>query len=368
MYCSIHRRLHQIGHAGFAEITLIARVERSGVLADQRAVHVEERRPLGHGSIILDPGPSQSPIPRQRSRVVGIAASMRPLPIDPLLAEITAVVRARGQLVLEAPPGAGKTTRVPFALSDALGHAGQVLVTEPRRLAARLAAKRVADERGLRLGDAVGYSVRFEEVGGPNTRLSYVTEGVLIRRLLGDPMLRGVSAVVLDEVHERHLDTDLLLALLSRLRRERRPDLALIVMSATLDAEPFARFLGDAPRLRSEGRAFPISVEHLPQIDERPLEKQVASAVRRLTDEEPTGDILVFLPGAAEIRRAGEALATLARNALYSCFRSTGTCDRGAVRAVELPKPAKWCFRPTWRNLRSRSRAWSRSSILGSRA
>lgn len=238
---------------------------------------------------------------------------MRPLPIDPLLAEITAAVRERGQLVLEAPPGAGKTTRVPFALMDALGPAGQILVTEPRRLAARLAAKRVADERGLRLGDAVGYSVRFEEVGGPNTRLSYVTEGVLVRRLLGDPQLCGVSAVVLDEVHERHLDTDLLLALLSRLRRERRPDLSLIVMSATLDAEPFARFLGDAPRLRSEGRAFAVAIEHLAQVDDRPLEKQVASAVRRLTEEEPSGDVLVFLPGAAEIRRAAETLESLAR-------------------------------------------------------
>ena len=238
---------------------------------------------------------------------------MRPLPIDPLLAEITAVVRERGLLVLEAPPGAGKTTRVPFALSDALGPAGQVIVTEPRRLAARLAAKRVADERGLRLGDAVGYSVRFEEVGGPNTRLSYVTEGVLVRRLLGDPDLRGVRAVVLDEVHERHLDTDLLLALLARLRRERRPDLALVVMSATLDAEPFARFLDDAPRLRSEGRSYPISIEHSVKVDDRPLEKQVASAVRRLTEEEPDGDVLVFLPGAGEIRRAAETLEPLAR-------------------------------------------------------
>jgi ATP-dependent helicase HrpB len=238
---------------------------------------------------------------------------LRSLPIDPLLAEITSVVREQGQLVLEAPPGAGKTTRVPFALIEALGPPGQILVTEPRRLAARLAAKRVADERGLRLGDAVGYSVRFEEVGGVNTRLSYVTEGVLVRRLLGDPMLRGVRAVVLDEVHERHLDTDLLLALLARLRREQRPDLALVVMSATLDAEPFARFLGDAPRLRSEGRVFAVSIEHLTQVDDRPLEKQVASAVRRVTEEEPTGDVLVFLPGAAEIRRASEALETLAR-------------------------------------------------------
>jgi ATP-dependent helicase HrpB len=267
---------------------------------------------------------------------------LRSLPIDPLLAEITSVVRAHGQLVLEAPPGAGKTTRVPFALVDALGPAGQILVTEPRRLAARLAAKRVADERGLRLGDAVGYSVRFEEVGGVNTRLSYVTEGVLVRRLLADPMLRGVRAVVLDEVHERHLDTDLLLALLARLRRERRPDLALVVMSATLDAEPFARFLGDAPRLRSEGRVFPVSIEHLTQLDDRPLEKQVASAVRRLTEEEPTGDVLVFLPGAAEIRRASELLEPLARERGFLVLPLHGDLPIGEqARAVEPAKARK---------------------------
>jgi ATP-dependent helicase HrpB len=234
------------------------------------------------------------------------------LPIDPLLGDITKSLRARGVLVLEAPPGAGKTTRVPWALQAALGPEAEVLVTEPRRLAARLAARRVADERAEKVGERVGYSVRFEDVGGKNTKIRYVTEGVLVRRLLADPELSGVAAVVLDEFHERHLDTDLLLALLRRLRTGARPDLGLLVMSATLDAEPVAEFLG-APRLRSEGRLFPVTIEHLGAVDDRPLEKQVTSAVRRLLDELPEGDILVFLPGAAEIRRASEALAGLAK-------------------------------------------------------
>ena len=236
---------------------------------------------------------------------------LAPLPIDPLLPEITRLLASAGVLVLEAPPGAGKTTRVPYALHEASGGSGEIIVTEPRRLAARMAARRVAGERGQRLGETVGYSVRFEEVSGPLTRVRYVTEGVLVRRLLADPTLRGVGAVVLDEFHERHLETDLLLALLSRARTGARPDLGLLVMSATLDAEPVAAFLG-AERLRSEGRAFSVAIEHLPAPDERPLEKQVTSAVRRLLDEEPSGDILVFLPGAAEIRRASETLAALA--------------------------------------------------------
>jgi ATP-dependent helicase HrpB len=236
---------------------------------------------------------------------------LTPLPIDPLLPEIVRLVASAGVLVLEAPPGAGKTTRVPWALHEAAQGDGEIIVSEPRRLAARMAARRVADERGLRLGEAVGYSVRFEEVAGPLTRVRYVTEGVLVRRLLADAALEGVRAIVLDEFHERHLETDLLLALLARLRQGARPDLALVVMSATLDAEPVAAFLA-AERQRSEGRAFPVTIEHASAPDDRPLEKQVTSAVRRLVDEEPSGDMLVFLPGAAEIRRASETLAPLA--------------------------------------------------------
>ncbi|MFN7649380.1 MAG: DEAD/DEAH box helicase, partial [Acidobacteriota bacterium] len=164
------------------------------------------------------------------------------LPIDSLLPEIVASLGKTPNLVIEAPPGAGKTTRVPAALLAA--GMGEVLVLEPRRLAARLAARRVAAELGERLGETVGYQVRFEDVSGPKTRLRFLTEGVLTRRLLSDAALRGVQVVVLDEFHERHLDGDLALALLLDLQRRKRPDLRLVVMSATLDAAPIAAHLG----------------------------------------------------------------------------------------------------------------------------
>ncbi len=276
------------------------------------------------------------------------------LPIDDLLPEVVASLRRCPNLVIEAAPGAGKTTRVPPALLDLVN--GEVLVLEPRRIAARLAARRVAAELGEEVGGTVGYQVRFEEASGPRTRLRFVTEGVLTRRLLRDPELGGVDAVVLDEFHERHLDTDLALALLRRLQKRRAelglPALRLVVMSATLEAGPVARFLGDGvqvgsvealagggdgvqvgsvgksafpagvqvgsvdglparepagcPVLRSAGRAFPLRVEHLPY-SPQPLEMQVRAAVETALREERDGHVLVFLPGAAEIRRAQRA-------------------------------------------------------------
>ena len=245
--------------------------------------------------------------------VPGYDAAVDPLPIDELLPEVTSALRAGPALVVEAPPGAGKTTRLPPALLRAgLAGAGEVVVLEPRRLAARMAARRVAAELGERPGETVGWQVRFEDVSGPRTRLRFVTEALLTRRLLAGPDLPGVGVVVLDEFHERHLDGDLALALLARLAARRR-DLKLVVMSATLDAAPVARFLG-APSLRSEGRAFPVQLEHLSPEDsarDLRLEERVASAVRRALRDEPDGHVLVFLPGAAEIRRAREALAGL---------------------------------------------------------
>jgi ATP-dependent helicase HrpB len=213
------------------------------------------------------------------------------LPIDDLLPAIIESLRVSKNLVIEAPPGAGKTTRVPPALLSMMR--GQVLVLEPRRLAARLAARRVAQERGEPVGETVGYQVRFEEVAGARTRLKYLTEGILTRRLISDPELAGVDAVVLDEFHERHLESDLSLALLRRLQLTRRPDLRLIVMSATLDTGPVARYLGGCPILRSEGRLFDLSVAHQPY-SALPLEKQVAGAVGSLLSERHMGDILVF--------------------------------------------------------------------------
>lgn len=241
---------------------------------------------------------------------------VQPLPIDPLLPEIVASLRARATLVLEAPPGAGKTTRVPRALLDAgLAGDGQIVVLEPRRLAARLAARRVADELGEEVGRTVGYQVRFEDVSSARTRVRFVTEGVLGRRLVSSGgALDDVSVIVLDEFHERHLQGDVALALVERLRRASRPDLRLVVMSATLSTEALAAHL-DAPVLRSEGKRFEVTIEHLPSPDERPLASQVASAVRRLVVEGLDGDVLVFLPGASEIRRARETCQKLADEA-----------------------------------------------------
>jgi len=231
------------------------------------------------------------------------------LPIDSLIPEIVERLRDGRNLVIEAAPGAGKTTRVPPAL---LAFGGDVLVLEPRRIAARMAARRVAEEMRERVGETVGYQVRFEEAAGPRTRLRFLTEGVLTRRMISDPRLRGVSTVVLDEFHERHLETDLALALLRRLQKGERPDLRIVIMSATLDAGPVARFLGGCGVVRSEGRLFDLAVAHEPY-SAAPLEEQVAGALGKLLSEESAGDVLVFLPGAGEIRRAARACEALAR-------------------------------------------------------
>lgn len=234
------------------------------------------------------------------------------LPIDPLLPQLLESLRGNPNLVLQADPGAGKTTRVPPALleSGLLGE-GECWILEPRRLAARLAATRVADELGEALGQRAGYAVRFEQKVSKATRLRFVTEGLLLRRLHGDPQLRGISAVVLDEFHERHRHTDLGITLLRRLQRESRPDLKLVVMSATLDPGPVAAYL-DAPVMKSEGRVFPVDTAFLPRPDDRSIEQQVADALERLYDEGLKQHTLVFLPGAAEIRaclRGCEAVA-----------------------------------------------------------
>lgn len=231
------------------------------------------------------------------------------LPIDPLIPDILQHLRSAKNLVLEAPPGAGKTTRVPPALLSL--DPRDVLVLEPRRLAARLAARFVAAERGEPLGATVGYQVRFEEVAGPATRLRFLTEGVLTRRLLSDPDLNRTACVILDEFHERHLEGDLALALLRRLQRTRRPDLRLVVMSATLDAAPIADYLGGARVLCSEGRQYPLEIEYTPH-SAAELEAQVAAALARLAALPEQGHVLVFLPGAAEIRRAHTACSALA--------------------------------------------------------
>ena len=230
-----------------------------------------------------------------------------PLPIDDLLPKLAAAVHEHRSVVLEAAPGAGKTTRVPSLLMNVVE--GEILVVEPRRMAARMAARRVAWELGEKPGETVGYQVRFEDVSSAKTRIRLVTDGVLGRRMTSDPELRGVSAVVLDEFHERHLESDVSLALLRRLQ-ERGRDLRLVVMSATLATQGVASYLGGCPVLHSTGREFPISVRHTPY-SPQPLDAQVQDAVRMLLREGERGHVLVFLPGAAEIRRAMRACEPL---------------------------------------------------------
>jgi ATP-dependent helicase HrpB len=238
---------------------------------------------------------------------------MQALPVDQIIPQIIETLKSESNLVVQAPPGSGKTTRIPRAILDAGVTGGrEVLVLEPRRLAARMAARRVADEHGEMLGGTVGYQVRFDEVSGPETRLRFLTEGVLTRRLLSDTNLSSVGAVVLDEFHERHLQADLAIALLRRLQQGSRPDLRIVVMSATLQAEKISNFLGGCKVLHAEGQRFEVTTEHQLRQDDSPLSMQVAGAVRRLVNEGLAGDVLVFLPGAAEIRRSIASCAAVA--------------------------------------------------------
>lgn len=233
------------------------------------------------------------------------------LPVDAILPEILASLQHVSNLVIEAPPGAGKTTRVPPAILRLVS--GGVIVLEPRRIAARMAARRIAWELGEEVGDTVGYQVRFEEKIGPRTRLRFVTDGILMRRLLTDTTLAGIDAIILDEFHERHLDSDFVLAFLKRLQRT-RPKMRIIVMSATLNAAPIARYLEDCPILRSEGRLFDLSIRHTPYSSE-PLHVQTRKAVEQLASESNPGSILTFLPGIAEIRRTMRECESIARRA-----------------------------------------------------
>ncbi len=234
-----------------------------------------------------------------------------PLPdlaVRTILAELEAALARHGAAVLVAPPGAGKSTLVPLALLDAPWLSGKsALLLEPRRLAARLLARRMADLLGEPLGRTVGYAVRFERVAGPATRLEVLTEGVFLRRLQTDPGLEGVGLVILDELHERAIETDLALALLLEVRTALRPDLGLLAMSATLEAERVAALLGGAPVLRAEGRSFPVVTLWRPRPRDAPLVPAIVTAVEEALAAS-AGDVLVFLPGGREIRAAAAAL------------------------------------------------------------
>ncbi len=233
---------------------------------------------------------------------------MTALPIDEAIPELRAALALHRAVVLQAPPGAGKTTGVPPALLDESWLAGKILLMlEPRRLAARAAAARMARLRGEDVGDTVGYQIRFESRISKRTRIKVVTEGILTRHLQSDPELKGVGLVIFDEFHERHLHADLALALCLDAQRGLREDLKLLVMSATLDGEAVARLLGDAPIVTSRGRSFPVDVRYLPRDPVGSLPQVVGGAIEAALARDE-GDVLAFLPGAWEIRRTQERL------------------------------------------------------------
>src|SRR5215472_9953930 len=230
------------------------------------------------------------------------------LPIDAALPQLTSALAGNDATVLVASPGAGKTTRVPLALlSESWARDKKILVLEPRRLAARAAAARMASTLREQVGDTVGLRVRFGSKVTKRTRIEVVTEGVFTRLVLDDPSLNGVAAVLFDEFHERSLDADLGLALARDVQQGLRADLKLLVMSATLDGARVAALLGDAPVVESLGRVFPVETRYLGRDLRRPIEHQTTGAIERALRAE-AGSLLVFLPGAGEIRRTAALL------------------------------------------------------------
>ena len=262
-----------------------------------------------------------------------------PLPIDAALPRLLATLAASRAAVLVAPPGAGKTTRVPLALMAEPWVAGRkILMLEPRRLAARAAAERMAATLGETVGERVGLRVRFGSRVSRKTLIEVVTEGVFTRRVLGDPALDDVAAVLFDEFHERSLDADLGLALVRDIQTGLRDDLRVLVMSATLEAARVAARLGDAAVIASEGRAFPVETRYPGRDPRLPIERQVADAVAAVLRTEP-GSILVFLPGAAEIRRTQSLLAERVTDPAVDVVGLSGALDPAAQNLAIAPPP-----------------------------
>lgn len=248
----------------------------------------------------------------------------RELPIYELESRLVDAVRAQGRLIVQAPTGSGKSTQVPQMLlhHGLLGERGEVVVLQPRRLAARLLAKRVAEEVGTRLGDIVGYQIRLDSRVSDATRIRFVTEGILLRQMSFDPQLRGISAIVFDEFHERHLYGDISLARALQIQRTRRPDLKIIVMSATLDAALLKDYLAPCDVLTSQGRTFPVRIEYLPKsvnFEHDPVWAVAARECERVAAE-TTGDLLVFMPGAFEISRTVQEIQGSHALRGFACF------------------------------------------------
>jgi ATP-dependent helicase HrpB len=262
-----------------------------------------------------------------------------PLPIDVVLDELSRTLAGRNTAVLVAPPGAGKTTRVPLALLDEPWTKGKkIIVLEPRRIAARASAERMAKTLGERAGETVGYRVRFGSKVSRATRIEVVTEGIFSRQILDDPELHGIAAVLFDEFHERSLDADLGLALARDAQTGLREDLRILVMSATLDGARIARLLGDAPVVESEGRAFPVETRYLGRKPDVPLERQMADAIAGALRAD-RGSVLAFLPGAAEIRRTENFLRERVQDASIEIVPLFGALDAAVQDRAIAPAP-----------------------------
>ncbi|CCE11877.1 ATP-dependent helicase [Bradyrhizobium sp. STM 3843] len=262
-----------------------------------------------------------------------------PLPIDPVLDELSRTLERSTTAVLVAPPGAGKTTRVPLALLDApWARNKKIIVLEPRRIAARASAERMAKTLGERAGETVGYRVRFGSKVSRATRIEVVTEGIFSRQILDDPELDGVAAVLFDEFHERSLDADLGLALARDAQQGLREDLRLLVMSATLDGARVAKLLGNAAVVESEGRAYPVETRYLGRKVDVPVERQMADAIATALRAD-TGSVLAFLPGAAEIRRTQTMLAERVHDASTEIVPLFGALDAAVQDRAISPAP-----------------------------
>jgi ATP-dependent helicase HrpB len=262
-----------------------------------------------------------------------------PLPIDAALPELTRTLESHNAAVLVAPPGAGKTTRVPLALLDAPWLKGRkIIMLEPRRIAARASAERMARTLGERAGETVGYRVRFGSKISRATRIEVVTEGIFSRQILDDPELNGIAAVLFDEFHERSLDADLGLALARDAQTGLREDLRILVMSATLDGARVGKLLGDAPVIASEGRAFAVETRYLGRKSDAPLERQMADAIATALRADP-GSVLAFLPGAAEIRHTQNFLGERVHDASVEIVPLFGALDAAVQDRAIQPAP-----------------------------
>jgi ATP-dependent helicase HrpB len=262
-----------------------------------------------------------------------------PLPIDAVLDELSRTLEAHHAAVLVAPPGAGKTTRVPLALLDAPWAKGKkIIVLEPRRIAARASADRMAKSLGERAGETIGYRVRFGSKISRATRIEVVTEGIFTRQILDDPELSGIAAVLFDEFHERSLDADMGLALARDAQTGLREDLRILVMSATLDGARVAKLLGEAPVVESEGRAFPVETRYLGRKADAPIERQMADAIASALRAD-AGSVLAFLPGAAEIRRTQNLLGERIQDSSIEIVPLFGALDAAVQDRAISPAP-----------------------------